>query len=643
LSPDEIEALLGIYGKRDQPSRQPLSHRDEGIVRAYEGLLKEAGYELSHDAAGLPFVKGDGQITEVVAYLSGPTVNFIILARELVNIKAKYPQLKNVRQELLPAVNWLLGSIDYRAAKSVVTVERDDTVNISSSVTGRELFRVSFDSSKSLLSVRFLPTTAVVTTQDISKSEQIVGGLLSSIADVAGWKAERAASEAMYGKANDAERTSQLLARHDIATLCVEMKEIGLEMAAYLGDAEDEAALESGIGEQAFDVAAVKLRERLIERCRVIGRSELAEEVLADDAFVNLPPNLRKLLAHYILAEKAGQALVSATGAGTLRQSSGAETKGSGAGQAAADEMRGDGTGFDSSKGAIREDYGFDRPAAAPDAQTSPAAKPVAGESVVTGEGVPSGNVPGTPLLTVIDEFTAPVAWNEGPGAVKPLTASQLREIYDAVNLFHQDRIEIFIHKAIGISPTMRRAIDDINKNLKAKTADKGGKQAEDIIICHPAFESEEQLARLLKNPARGKRIIITADGVCDADKLIALGDLLKNTRTINVKLPDNYAGLKTNDKTFYQAWAVNLGILGRLIEPNSSIYVRSALANLLKGSIEGDINEYIDNLARPEGQWKSPADRIGYFLGKMVRLSYKIAEDYELLRLRMKAFWTAA
>jgi 2-keto-3-deoxy-6-phosphogluconate aldolase len=247
------------------------------------------------------------------------------------------------------------------------------------------------------------------------------------------------------------------------------------------------------------------------------------------------------------------------------------------------------------------------------------------------------------PLLTVIDEFTVPVDWEKGPGVVEPLTDSQLREIYDAVNLFHQERIEIFIHKAIGISPTMKQAIGDINKNLKQGTADKGGKQAEDIIICHPAFESEEQLAKLLKNPAQGKRIILTADGVCDADKFIALGDLLKNTRTINVKLPDNYAGLKANDKTFYQAWAVNLGILGRLIEPDSGMYVRNALVNLLKGSVDGDVNEYIDNLARPENQWKSPADRIGYFLGRMVRLSYKIAEEYELLRLRMKAFWTAA
>jgi hypothetical protein len=272
------------------------------------------------------------------------------------------------------------------------------------------------------------------------------------------------------------------------------------------------------------------------------------------------------------------------------------------------------------------------------------AAAEEAGQKDRLRDGAPAAKVASQhPLLTVIDEFTAPVAWKEGPGAVKPLTESQLREIYDAVNLFHQEKIEIFIHKAIGISPTMKQAIDDINKNLKSQTADKGGKQAEDIIICPPAFESEAHLAKLLKNPARGKRIIITADGACDADKLIAMGDLLNNTRTINVKLPDNYAGLKTNDKTFYQAWAVNLGILGRLIEPNSGIYVRNALANLLKGSIEGDVNTYIDNLAKPESQWKSPAERVGYFLGKMVRLSYKIAEEYELLRLRMKAFWTAA
>ena len=57
----------------------------------------------------------------------------------------------------------------------------------------------------------------------------------------------------------------------------------------------------------------------------------------------------------------------------------------------------------------------------------------------------------------------------------------------------------------------------------------------------------------------------------------------------------------------------------------------------------QSDVNEYINYLTKPEDQWQSPAIRINYFLGKIIRLSYKIAEEYELLRLRMKAFWTAA
>jgi hypothetical protein len=119
--------------------------------------------------------------------------------------------------------------------------------------------------------------------------------------------------------------------------------------------------------------------------------------------------------------------------------------------------------------------------------------------------------------------------------------------------------------------------------------------------------------------------------------------DSFRNARILNVILPDNYADMKPDFKTFYQAWVIKTAILSRLIERDSHIALKAALANMLDGSVEGSVNDYIDNLTRPENEWKSPSDRIGYFLDKMVRLSRKAAEEYELLKLRMKAFYTAA
>ena len=243
------------------------------------------------------------------------------------------------------------------------------------------------------------------------------------------------------------------------------------------------------------------------------------------------------------------------------------------------------------------------------------------------------------PLITVIDEFTAPVAYEKGPGVVK-MAESELENIYKSINLLHQDRIEIFVHKGIGLSETMKKAIIDINLNRK-----KADKDAEDVVICRPPYENEEHLAKMLSvAPQPGvKRIVVTAKGLCDAEKLLAMKDSFKDTRLLNVALPDNYSEMKPGDKTFYQAWMLKVAILGRMVERDSGISLRTALVNMLEGSIEGDVNEFIDNLAKPESEWKSPGERIGWFLGKMVRLSRKIAEEYELLKLRMKAFWTAA
>lgn len=242
-------------------------------------------------------------------------------------------------------------------------------------------------------------------------------------------------------------------------------------------------------------------------------------------------------------------------------------------------------------------------------------------------------------LFTIIDKFTAPVPY-ANPGHVVTMEQAELENLYTSLYLSPRERIEIFVHKGIGLSDVIKKKVDKIN--LKFKETHAG---AQDIIICRPPFEDEEHLAKLLaKSTEPGiKRIVVTAEGLCDANKLITIAGSFNGARLLNIALPENYAGMDTDDKTFYQSWTLNVAILGRMLEQDSSIRLRIALANMLKGSIEGDINTFIDNLVKNESGWASPAQRIGYFLGEMVHLSRKIAEDYDLLKLRMKAFWTAA
>jgi len=247
------------------------------------------------------------------------------------------------------------------------------------------------------------------------------------------------------------------------------------------------------------------------------------------------------------------------------------------------------------------------------------------------------------PYVITIDRFKTSSSKAKAPGGVEMATG-ELEDIFKSAELLrHDEPIEIFVQKYIGINDMTRKAISDVNLRYK-----NGGEVAEDIIICH-IFENEGALARLLRNPASGRRIVITAGNQFRADKFSAdergFGSkgIFKNTRIINVALPDNYGALKQVSKTFYQAWAVNIAIYGRMIEQSSPLYLRTTFENMLEGSVDGSVGNFIDDLVKPDGDWGSPGARIDHFLGMMVRLSRQVAKDYELLKLRMKAFWTAA
>jgi len=83
-----------------------------------------------------------------------------------------------------------------------------------------------------------------------------------------------------------------------------------------------------------------------------------------------------------------------------------------------------------------------------------------------------------------------------------------------------------------------------------------------------------------------------------------------------------------------------------RLYEKDGTPMVGLILARMLKGRIDGDPIEFLNGSVESDDEAANPgkaAQRINYCLGKIVRLSEKIAEEFEHIKLIMKEFWTAA
>jgi len=224
------------------------------------------------------------------------------------------------------------------------------------------------------------------------------------------------------------------------------------------------------------------------------------------------------------------------------------------------------------------------------------------------------------------------------------MATGELEDIFRSTELLRQgEPVEIFIQQGVGIDDTVRKQIADVNINYK-----ESGRSPEDLIVCH-IFGHEGDLAKLLKNRPAGRRIIVTSRHQLYIEKFSAderssgPQGLFNNTRLISVELPYGYNAMSRPEKAFYQAWAINVAIYGRIIDRDSPLYLKTTLENMLKGSVDGDVGDFMDNLVKPDSEWVNPGGRIAYFLSRMVYLSKQVAKDYELLKLRMKAFWTAA
>ncbi|MDO8525008.1 MAG: hypothetical protein Q7S07_00780, partial [Candidatus Omnitrophota bacterium] len=241
------------------------------------------------------------------------------------------------------------------------------------------------------------------------------------------------------------------------------------------------------------------------------------------------------------------------------------------------------------------------------------------------------------PAVRDIMEYQVPLGLREGPGVVN-FSDSVRKQIWDIVNLAHDNRVEIFIPQDVGLTENMKEALKDIEKR-------EGGKVVRE-------YANEIQLARLLGKKAEPgvKRVVITEGRSSALVRGLAEkhSSVFRNIRVINMAFPEGYENLPTGAKTFYQARMVMTGFLGGLYDKNEpTSIVGIILKSMLEGCVDvGDegMDGFLNRMAESEDEANSDdkvKDRILYCLGKTVSLLNKIRADMEQVRLMMIEFMT--
>jgi hypothetical protein len=236
----------------------------------------------------------------------------------------------------------------------------------------------------------------------------------------------------------------------------------------------------------------------------------------------------------------------------------------------------------------------------------------------------------------------APTGINEGPGSVAPLQRGEILNIWQTINLFHQDRIEVLVlQDEVGATETMSEALREIRKRVGR----------EDVVKCKP-FQSEEDLEKYLpktEDDDHVKRIVLVTGERSKSmvSNLVSNSpELFKKVRALGITLPDGYSGLKPREKTFYQASMLMRGICARLYESDeNNPWIGIFFRDILKGCYDGDTDTLLKGLPEAENETSDVTiKRIGNCSNSSIRLlSELVADAIEHLKLIMKEFWTAA
>lgn len=241
-------------------------------------------------------------------------------------------------------------------------------------------------------------------------------------------------------------------------------------------------------------------------------------------------------------------------------------------------------------------------------------------------------------LNMAIGTYAANIGIHEGPGS-ETLNAAEAENIYKAINILKENRIEIFVPQDLRLTEAMSRAIKDLGK-----------RDGSTPVVCR-RYANVANLAKMLEVPTDAKRIIITEfrDRYEQTDMMNLVNrnpELVRPIRFLNIATPLNYAKMDDTDKTIYQAKIISIAILARLFEKGNTPIVEALLRTMMKGTLgtdDKDMDAFLDVLGNPDDgaglSREALVQRILFLLGKTVRIVEKIGEEIRL----MKNFWIAA
>lgn len=241
-------------------------------------------------------------------------------------------------------------------------------------------------------------------------------------------------------------------------------------------------------------------------------------------------------------------------------------------------------------------------------------------------------------LSIALGTYVANIGLHEGPGA-DTLNAAEAENIYKAINILKESRIEILVPQDLRLTEAMSRAIKDLGK-----------RDGSTPVVCR-RYANVANLAKMLEAPTDAKRIIITEfrDRYEQTDMMNLVDrnpELVRPVRFLNIATPLNYAKMDDTDKTIYQAKIISIAILARLFEKGNTPIVEALLRTMMKGTLgadDKDMDAFLDVLGNPDDgaalSHEALVQRILFLLGKTVRIVEKIGEEIRL----MKNFWIAA
>jgi hypothetical protein len=247
-------------------------------------------------------------------------------------------------------------------------------------------------------------------------------------------------------------------------------------------------------------------------------------------------------------------------------------------------------------------------------------------------------------LVKAISRHILDIARKSGPGSDDLISAVKVR-LWHAVNMVHNENVEIFIPQGAKLTQEVNKAIVTMKqRGVKINVIRYGVRNVHSLIrhLCErPGEENAKRI--VVTNPGFSKML----NTYIHKNRNLKSLTIFKNVRFLNIDIPRQFAA--NVRKSSFQAKMIMLALLGRVIEKDQVHYldIKQLITDILEDSfVSGnvDLDNFVEKLAKDDGDSAKPGeirDRIGYFLDglRAIKLIKKLGIQLRVL----KEFWTYA